>query len=153
MRSVGYLKNPFKTGGYAINTVVSIFLILGSVLAMIHTYKSDYGDYGGTAKIRGKEDVLDYIYRDAGKQPFSVLVFTPPVYTYPYEYLFEWYGKRKYGFVPEFKKSQLTYLLIETDFEKPWSYNGWLETVVKNGTTISTTKLLSGFIVQKRIFP
>jgi hypothetical protein len=41
---------------------------------------------------------------------------------------------------------------MEPDPSKPWSYNGWLETVIVNGDVIKTVNLPSGLIIQKRIF-
>lgn len=113
-------------------------------------YQKDLYDYGGTAKIRGKEDAIDFIYRDSQGKKFNLLVFSPPVYTFPYEYLLWWYGQKKYGFIPGNEKKGVFYLLIEPDPYKPWSYKGWLETVVKTGRVIKTVELPSGFIVQKR---
>ena len=40
---------------------------------------------------------------------------------------------------------------MEPDNAAPWSYNGWLETVIKKGRIIFTKELASGFIIQKRI--
>lgn len=133
-------------------------IILGSVITWnsLLMYppmiRDDITDYGGTAKVRGKIDAIDWIYRDAGRQSINVLIFSPPVYTYPYEYLFRWYGISTYGYMPGKEKSGITYLLIEPDPEKPWSYKGWLETVIKEGDIIAQVRLPSGFIIEKRRF-
>lgn len=116
----------------------------------INFYRHDLRDYGGTAKIKGKEDVIDYIYKDAKGQKFGLLIFSPPVYTFAYDYLLWWYGEKKYGYFPSKEKKGTFYLLIEPDPSKPWSYKGWIETVVKTGRVINTITLPSGFIVQKR---
>lgn len=126
------------------------FVFLGSYSA-IKTSIYDYSDYGGTAKLQGKIDAIDYIYKDAKGEPFNLFIFSPPIYTYPYDYLLGWYGKRKYGYVPQNEKKNTFYLLIEPDPSKPWTYKGWLETVIKSGNIKSTVVLPSGFIVQKRI--
>ncbi|MBI5613389.1 hypothetical protein HY947_00530 [Candidatus Gottesmanbacteria bacterium] len=118
----------------------------------ISLFAHDYSDYGGTAKIKGKIDAIDYIYQDANGKPFGVFVFTPPVYTYEYEYLFWWYGEKKYGYAPYTEKKGIVYLLIEKDLDKPWSYNGWLETVIKDGEVVKEVTLPSGFIIQTREF-
>ena len=39
---------------------------------------------------------------------------------------------------------------MEPDPSKPWSYKGWLETVIKDGKVDWTKTLPSGFVVQKR---
>lgn len=130
--------------------IAGIFLVAGVLIKVPKTILADYRDYGGTAKIRGKTDALDVIYADAAGHPFGLLVFTPPVVPYAYEYLVKWYGNNTYGYVPPFERKPVFYLLIEPDPEKPWSYNGWLETVIKTGTVVKTWKLPSGFIIEKR---
>ena len=81
---------------------------------------------------------------------FNLLVFTPAVYTDAYGYLIFWHGGKKYGYIPGKEKTSTFYLLIEPDRSKPWSYKGWLETVIKTGNIIETTTLPTGLIVQKR---
>lgn len=133
--------------------ILSIYLIVMTLATgqrIYLNYNIDFKDYGGGQKIRGKIDVIDYIYEDAGDEKFNVLVFMPPVYTYPYDYLFSWYGKEKYGYVPGNEKKETFYLLIEPDSGKPWSYKGWEETVVKSGEVLWTKELPSGLIVEKR---
>ena len=147
---VGYI------GAVGKNRIVPyLFVIAVSVAAIIlyaKTIPKDFRDTGGTAKIKGKIEAIDEVYREAAGKPFNLLIFTPPVYTYPYDYLLVWYAARRYGYVPGHEKAGNAFLLIEPDPEKPWSYNGWLETVIKTGNVVSTKTLPSGFIIQKRIF-
>lgn len=116
------------------------------------TVRNDLADYGGTAKIRGKIDAIEAVYDMAGGRPFNLFVFSPPVYTYPYEYVLQWHAKPKYGYLPGTEKSGTGILLIEPDPDKPWSYKGWLETVIIDGKTTETVTLPGGFIIQKRLF-
>ena len=125
-------------------------LVLIGLISSIKTSAFDYSDYGATAKLKGKLDAIDYIYRDSKGKRFNLLVFSPPVYTYPYDYLLDWYGKRKYGFIPGKERQGVVYLLIEKDPSQPWTYRGWLKTVIKKGKIIKTVTLPSGFIVQER---
>lgn len=132
--------------------LICMLLLIGAIVRFPGMITTDVRDYGGTAKIRGKIDALDSIYRDAQGTPFGVLIFTPPIYPHAFEYLFLWYGARTYGYVPPFSREHVTYLLIEPDPEKPWSYNGWLETVIKTGAVQKRWTEPSGFIIEKRIF-
>ncbi|MEK7502053.1 MAG: glycosyltransferase family 39 protein [Patescibacteria group bacterium] len=145
----------FKTRHKIVDGFIIIFIaivLLSSIFSNIKTFYYDIVDYGGTHKIRGKIDAIDHIYRNADGERFGLLVFSPPIYTYPYDYLVSWYGKKKYGYAPHQEKKGLVYLLIEKDTSKPWSYQGWLETVIKDGDVINTEQLTSGFIIQKRLF-
>lgn len=129
-----------------------LLLFLGSFISQTRTfYKTDFYDYGGTQKMKGKLEAIDYIYQDAKGEKFGLFVFTPPVYTYAYDYLVWWHGEKKYHYEPHQEKTGLFYLWIEEDAQKPWTYQGWLETVIKDGRILETKQLPSGFIIQKRI--
>src|SRR3989344_9583410 len=147
---VMYFVRKNIVGKMILFTVLCYFLIVYYQYTK-NAYLIDYFDYGGTAKIRGKIDAIDYVYKDSKGKPFGLLVFTPPVYTYAYDYLVWWHGKTKYNYVPYREKKGEFYLLIEPDPEKLWSYKGWLETVIKTGAIVYTRTLPSGFIIQKRI--
>lgn len=146
---LGYLWRKTFLGVIVIG--ILLIFITSYVYATINFYKNDFNDYGGVHKIKGKLQAIDFIYQDAAGEPFNLLVFTPPIYTYAYDYLLWWYGERKYHYLPPKEGTGLLYLLIEPDYQKPWTYKGWLETVIKTGTVLKTKELPSGFIVQKRI--
>ena len=59
-----------------------------------------------------QKKVIDWIYEDAKNQPFSVYVYTPPIYEFHYQYLFWWYAKSKFGYWPE----DYSYLPGKTDY-------------------------------------
>jgi len=45
--------------------------------------------------------VLDYVYLEAGGKPFSISTLTSPLFiNTTWSYLFNWYGKTKYGYLP-----------------------------------------------------
>lgn len=139
---LGYGLSQHKILAIGLMVILSIF----TAQKLINLYSST--DSGGTAKIQGKLEAIGAIYKDARGTPFNVLVFTPVVLTDAYDYLFWW----KYGAVPPHEKRGMTYLLIEPDPSKPWSHEGWLETVVSGGDIIETKTLPSGFIIQKRLY-
>ncbi len=133
--------------------ILSSVMLVAGIYDGVNSSFYNYKDYGGSAKLKGKTEALDYMYKDSAGKKFGLLVFSPPVYTYPYDYLAQWYGEKKYGYIPYKDKKGTVYLLIEVDSRKPWSYKGWLETVIKTGRIEKTVELpTSGFIVQKRIY-
>lgn len=135
--------------------IVIAFIVMMSVTYTQNTWRSymvDLPDYGGTHKIKGKVDAMDFIYASAQDERFGLQVFSPPVYTFPYDYLAWWRGFKTYGYQPHGEYLGTVYLLIEPDPHKPWSYDGWLETVVPAGTVLWRETLPSGFIIEKRVY-
>jgi len=48
-----------------------------------------------------EKKVIDYMYSQAGGEPFAVNAFSMPLYiNTTWSYLFEWYGQKKYGYLP-----------------------------------------------------
>lgn len=138
----------FKIGKFLVLLFVLVYLLY--LPNRINTLYFHPPNDGGTAKIKGKEAAIEWVYHDAQSKPFSLLVFTPPVNTDAYDYLV-WLESKKFGFLPTKEKKGTFYLLMEPDPDKPWSYKGWMDTVIKTGTIEKTVILPSGFIIQKRI--
>ncbi|OGG31350.1 hypothetical protein A3A63_00790 [Candidatus Gottesmanbacteria bacterium RIFCSPLOWO2_01_FULL_46_9] len=141
--------------GVALLFVIYFFLSMGrgAFFRLKLNWYVDYPDYGGREKILGKRAVIDYMYADAKGKPFSAFIFTPPVYTWPYDYLFLTYAKEKYGYMPNHEKKGLAYMIIEIDGTNYWSYKGWLETVIKDGDVVWERYLQkSDHLLQKRLF-
>lgn len=147
-----YQRNAFVKLGIFVYSIFFIVLCVGSVFRMYISYTQDIRDYGVYEKIQGKRFVLDTIYKDAEGLPFSVFIFIPSVYTWPYDYLFKTYGKQTYGYEPGSKKKSLAYLIIEPDLSQPWRQKGWLETVVQGGSLVWEKTILNGLILIKKEF-
>lgn len=45
-------------------------------------------------------EAIDYVYKYANGHNFKVYTYLPSVYDFPYQYLFWWYGQKKYGYIP-----------------------------------------------------
>lgn len=94
--------------------------------------------------------VIDYIYSQAQGKQFKYTLYTPPVNDYTYTYLFDWYGKNRYGYTPQ-NTAKLFFLILEPDRENPKRLTDWL-TIRKNDGVIQTQKTLPGdIIIQTRI--
>ncbi|MBI2613532.1 MAG: glycosyltransferase family 39 protein [Candidatus Levybacteria bacterium] len=149
--ALGLLLSRFLTDRLGKVILIALFILLTSYsFQRINILYFSPPDDGGAEKIKGKLAAIDHVYKDAKDKNFNLLVFTPAVYTDAYDYLIWWHGGEKYNYIPGKEKTRTFYLLIEKDRSKPWSYNGWLETVIRTGNIVETITLPSGLIVQKR---
>lgn len=109
-------------------------------------YESNHPNY-----LRSELEILEYIYNSAGGKEFNILVFTPPVYDYHYQYLKWWYGKKK-NYIPGEEKKGLFYLIMEPDIYRPWAVEGWLKTQIKVGEILERKVFQNGVILEKRFY-
>lgn len=104
---------------------------------------------GNAAVYRNQIAIIDYVYNDAKGRNFKYIVYTPSVRDYTYRYLFSWYGKKKYGYIPTKKSTGLFYVILEPDYDFPFRLKDWLtnresdgiiqkEKIVKGGITVQT---------------
>lgn len=55
---------------------------------------------------KNEVNAIDYAYKEAQGKNFKAYVYLPSVIDYPYQYLFWWYGEKKYNYIPK----EYTYL-------------------------------------------
>lgn len=70
---------------------------------------------------RIQQQAVDWVYEQSGSQPFKAYTYTPLVYDYPYQYLFSWYGYKKYGYIPldyAYAPNQPEYVLQKVRFDE-----------------------------------
>lgn len=98
--------------GLAISKL-KIFLII-PILFMIGFYNTTFvldrpkdafqlidTSYDSTSYLAYQLQVVDFVYQNSGGKPFAINAVTFPLYYNGlWSYLFSWYGKEKYGFMP-----------------------------------------------------
>ncbi len=132
--------------------VISLFILSLINLQPIQLIKSYQQPlYIGDASVyRNQLAVLDLVYQKAHGQPFNEIVYTPPIYDYPYQYLFSWYGPRVYHYAPSIKKEKLLFVIIEPDTEHPTLLLDWIKLREHDGVIRQEWKLKSGITIQER---
>lgn len=89
-------------------TPLRFLAIAVMVFALLETYSAQIGYAAASAFISSQNksslknslQTIDWVYQHAGSQGFVAYSYLPSVYDYPYQYLYWWYGKNKYGYVP-----------------------------------------------------
>ncbi len=92
--------------------------------------------------LQDRKNIIDCVYQKAQGKQFSTWFYVLPYFQdYPWTYMFNWYGKNKYGYLPEktgsfspndLKQSQYFFAIYEPDYDQPENLNKWLTEVNKN---------------------
>lgn len=131
---------------------IIVFAIYHTVIAQNQYLKEyTYSPSTNPSLLRNQLSTIDLVYEKAEGQGFNVYNYVPSIYDYSYQYLFWWYGLKKYSYLPndiaylpnqpeyianqksyfqdtKENKNGLTFLIIETnelnnDFFQPWLGN------------------------------
>ena len=145
------LRKQIKSGTIIVGILlVFIFLFTIQPVQLIASLQKPV--FTGDASVyRNQVAIIDYVYQQAHGQPFNYAVYTPPVFDYPYQYLFAWYGKIKYHYVPSTGHERLFFVIIEPDTQHPNLLYNWLKVRAKDGKIIKQIVMPSGVTVQTRI--
>lgn len=157
-----------KKFGIALLVVVMFF--------QISVFKERYREYLSPQKGPGvtstQVKVLDWIYQNSENDGFNAYTYMPALRDYPYQYLFWWYGRKKYGFVPcEYsiypgglklyvpnKDSystptlgceRLRFLIIEAQLKADGVFSEWLR-ISQDKTILLDSVIIEGVKIEKR---
>jgi hypothetical protein len=74
------------------------------MIAQLLIFKDRYIEYLHTSDdvsiLSNQMQVMDWIFTHNDQDGFNAYTFSPQDFDYPQQYLFYWYGKKQYGFVP-----------------------------------------------------
>jgi 4-amino-4-deoxy-L-arabinose transferase-like glycosyltransferase len=129
--------------------VILVFLLNLNPYALIQNFNKPIWE-GDASVYRNQVAVVDYVYKQAGGKPFKYVVYTPPLYDFTYQYLFNWYGPKKYHYLPQVQ-SNLAYFIIEPDTQYAWRLKDWLTQREADGKIIKSEVIKGGIIVQTRV--
>lgn len=132
--------------------IILIFLFLN-----LKKY-SDYENYvnycpnSNNINLKTQKNVLDFIFNETKGQKFNYIAYTIPYWKdEAWKYLFSWYGKNKYGYIPEKGEAKSFYVIIEGDTENPAYLKNWLNNLNQK-SNILMKKNINNIIVEKRKF-
>ena len=138
---------------YVHNTLLG-FLILVSIWELFFSLsrgKNNFLQHSQRTFLGDEKRLIDYVYRDAKGEKFSYDDFTVPYWkSEAWQYLFQWYGKGKYGYLPEPNRTNTFYVLIEPDENQPIFQKNWHRDLDKFSRVVD--KYQSGSLtLEKRI--
>ncbi|MBI2596823.1 hypothetical protein HYW41_01590 [Candidatus Daviesbacteria bacterium] len=88
--------------GRLVSLILSLSLFYFSVFNILNFFVNDLGKENMDPSLYKNEiKAIDYVYQKANGKNFKVYIYLPSVYDYPYQYLFWWYGQKKYGYIPK----------------------------------------------------
>lgn len=71
------------------------------------------------SNLRNSIEAIDWVYEHLNNKGFKAYNYIPSVYDFPYQYLYWWYGTKKYGYLPEtitYKEGVPEYIPHNTEF-------------------------------------
>lgn len=165
--------------GYAISKLKYLPLILLMVLVIgvnnvsfivnrpLEAYKLFDSIYDSTSYLADQLAVVDYTYKESAGEPFVINAVTYPLYyNGMWAYLYSWYGKRHFGYMPSWAggdqlypydllmqptgKEKYFYMLISETPRIPEIYKNLGRSWVYREGKLIEEKSIGGFTVQKR---
>jgi hypothetical protein len=96
-----FLWELFRENKVLLYCLLSMILLI-NLFSFVRKNESANPDYFTTDYLLSNElKVIDYTYQKSGQKPFSISTLTSPLYINTlWSYLYNWYGKGKYGYVP-----------------------------------------------------
>lgn len=95
--SVGVMLFRFKR----IGRIVFGLIVVLHLFNFVTSYKQAMAAYGSDkSTLKNQLEVLDRVYEMAGGEGFAAYTYTDSYFDYPQQYLFWWYGKEKFGYLP-----------------------------------------------------
>jgi len=132
---------------------VVLFFVLISQFdpAAMYSYYTLPQPPGNASLYKNQEQVIDYVYQESHGKKFNEIVYTPPVHDYTYQYLFRWFGKKKYHYLPSTSKESLLFVILEPDIGYEGRLRDWLDARKDDGKIVKEKTFPSGILVQTRL--
>lgn len=107
----------------------------------------------GTRNLITLEDRIratDFMYKEANGKTFKTLIYIIPYFQeQPWDYLFSWYGKSKYGYGRE-EKGGKTFVIYERDYDFPYRLTNWLGKIQEDHGKVEASFKSNDLIVELR---
>lgn len=107
----------------------------------------------GTRNLITLEDRLmavDFMHQRALGKPFKTLIYIIPYFQeQPWDYVFSWYGKSKYGYLPN-SQAEKTFVIYEPDYDFPYRLESWLGKIEEDHGLVTAKFKIHDLVVEER---
>lgn len=77
-----------------------VLILIAQLLLFVKRYNLNFYPSNDASILKNEIGAIDWVYEKSRGRGFYVYNYLPSVLDYPYQYLFWWYGRNKYGYVP-----------------------------------------------------
>ena len=132
--------------------IFALFLIV-AVSYIMKYQKESQVPARSISSLSTKQFIVEQIFDDSLGTPFVYKAYSSAIYTFDYDYLFEWVGGEKYGYVPEKEvgNTNIVYLIVPNETEVVQQDFANHKTPNKIYKTEKSWKIEDGTVVIKRV--
>ncbi|MBU1200781.1 glycosyltransferase family 39 protein [Patescibacteria group bacterium] len=123
----GSIAHLFTKKHWAIIPVIILFLFAKPNFILLKNYLNSSFSGPENISFGNQLQTIDWVYQQAGNEPFNIDVYVPPVIPHAYDYLFLWYGPKKYDRQPSKELVPLLITLSEVDPPHPERLQAWMD--------------------------
>lgn len=145
---------------------IALFVIslYSHIAGFIPKYLANFYPTSDASILHNELAAIDWVYGESHGLGFSVYNYLPSVYDFPYQYLFWWYGRKTYGYLPcEYASypgapkliipgatyymnpikscTNLRFLIIEPDDQRSEYRRRWIDAVSQKSTLVTRTTI------------
>lgn len=100
--------------------------------------------------LEDRKQAIDFIYEKATGKPFVTLIYIIPYsQEQPWDYVFSWYGRQKYGYLPN-KEMGKIFIIYEPDYDFPYRLDSWLGKIEEDHGKVIANFKTHDLTVEKR---
>jgi hypothetical protein len=142
------MAREFKIIKYAL-VIVTFYVLIIATFNTINTW----GKPVTNSTYAIKRQVVDEIYKDAKGKPFVFFAYDSAIYTFDYDYLFQWLGHTKYNLMPsrEIVSNEPIYIVLPSGSKEAGVSFVNYKTPNKSYQTAKNWKESDGTQVLKRV--
>lgn len=137
----------FKSLNKYLSLIILLLILFANSQMWIHPNPPD--EKTRWVLLRDQIKAVDFVYQDSVGRPFRVDVYVPYLIDYPYQYLWLWYGQKKYQRQPSKENEDMLYLIAEPNVTQPDLRQAWIDRHKTEGEVVATKEIDPGISVIK----